>query len=182
MHNSNHILASKVFISPFPFFLEGRVGVLRFRSIEVQEISGPAWVSCGKLPAARNYSFQNGYRDVIVVSVAYLLGFLAIFSVYVGYVHCKYTHIPAPKRDSFFLGHAPVITRELESGKIMDELHRIHGCVVLIWLYHEPLVFLSDPELVRKCPVTLNLPKNPFSSEVLASRLDKEWLKMGWSR
>ena len=117
-------------------------------------------MSCGKLLAARNYSFQNGR---IIVSVACLLGLLAIFSVYVGYAHCKYTHIPAPKRDSFFLGYAPLITRELERGKIMDELHRIHGCVVLIWLYHEPLVFLSDPELARKCPVTLNLPKNPFS-------------------
>ena len=67
----------------------------------------------------------------IVVSVASLLGLLAIFSVYVGYLHWKYNHIPAPKRDNFFLGHVPLIARELERGKIMDEvveeLHRIHA-------------------------------------------------------
>ena len=148
--------------------------------IEAQEISGSVWVSCGKLLAARNYSFQNGR---IVVSVAYLLGLLAIFSVYVGYVHCKYTHIPAPKRDSFFLGYAPLITRELERGKIMDELvdelHRINGSVVLIWLYHEPLVFISDPELARKCLVTLNLPKNPFSYTSLGFPFEQRMAENG---
>lgn len=104
---------------------------------------------------------------VVSLAVAPLLGLLAIFSVYVGYLHWKYSHIPSPKRDNFFLGHIPLISRELERGKIMDEvvdeLHRIHGSVMLIWLYHKPLVFLSDPELARKCLVNLNLPKNPFS-------------------
>ena len=34
--------------------------------------------------------------------------------------------------------------------------------MVLIWVYHYPYPFVSDPELVRKCLITLNLPKNPY--------------------
>ena len=31
-----------------------------------------------------------------------------------------------------------------------------------MWAYHRPFTFASDPELVRKCVITLNLPKHPF--------------------
>ena len=103
---------------------------------------------------------------VFVISVASLLGLLlTVYSVYLVFVHWKYSHLPGPKRDSFFFGNIPLIRREREQGKIMhqlvEELHSAHGPVVLMWALHNPFLFVSDPELVRKCMITLNLPKNP---------------------
>ena len=44
--------------------------------------------------------------------------------------------------------------------EIVNDMRRIYGPVVLIWGYHRPFTFVCDPELVRKCLITLNLPKN----------------------
>lgn len=101
-----------------------------------------------------------------VITVASLIVLIfAAFSIYLVYIHWKLSHLPGPKRDSFFSGNIPYILRERARGKIIhemiDELHSIHGPVVLLWAYHNPFTFVSDPELVRKCMITLNLPKNP---------------------
>ena len=102
-----------------------------------------------------------------LIALASLLGLLFTgVSLYLVYVHWKYNHRPGPKRDSFFTGNVPLICRGREQGKIFPEvvaeLHGIYGPVVLIWVYHYPYPFVSDPELVRKCLITLNLPKNPY--------------------
>ena len=104
--------------------------------------------------------------STFVITVASLLGLLfTAFSIYLVYVHWKYSHFPGPKRDSFFFGNIPFILRERERGKIMyelmAELHSIHGPIVIIWAYHNPITYVADPELVRKCLISLNLPKNP---------------------
>ena len=101
-----------------------------------------------------------------VISVVSLLGLsFTAFSIYLFYLHWRYSHIPGPKRDSFFFGNFALIQREREQGKILAEifqdLHSIHGPVVLIWALHNPVISVSDPEIARKLVVTLNLPKNP---------------------
>lgn len=103
--------------------------------------------------------------SLFVIAVVSLLGLIfSAISLYLAYLHRKYSHLPGPKRDSFFLGNIPHILRERERGKIiheiMHDMHRIYGPVVLMWAYHRPFIFVSDPELVRKCLITLNLPKN----------------------
>ena len=103
---------------------------------------------------------------LFVISVASLLGLLlTVYSVYLVFVHWKYSHLPGPKRDSFFFGNIPLIVRERERGKIfielVEELHSVHGPVILVWVLHRPILFVSDPELARKCIITLNLPKHP---------------------
>lgn len=61
--------------------------------------------------------------SVITVSVASLVGFsLAVFSIYLVYVHRKYSHVPGPKRDNFFSGNVPLMRRHREKGKVMHEL------------------------------------------------------------
>lgn len=102
----------------------------------------------------------------LVIAVASLLSLtFTAYSVFLAYLHWKYSHLPGPKRESFFSGNLPFVKRERVKGKMIHEilidLHRIHGPVVLMWAYHHPFTFVSDPELVRKCMVTLNLPKNP---------------------
>lgn len=102
-----------------------------------------------------------------VISIAALLAILfSAFSIYLAYLHWKYSHFPGPKRDSFFTGNLPYIKRGIAKGQIFPEmvieLNRIHGPVILLWIFHRPITFVSDPELIRKCLITLNLPKNPF--------------------
>ena len=46
-------------------------------------------------------------------------------------------------------------------SELVEELHSVHGPVVLMWALHRPFIFISDPELARKCIIILNLPKNP---------------------
>ena len=100
------------------------------------------------------------------ISLSSLLGLLiTAFSIYLFYLHWRYSHIPGPKRDSFFFGNFALIQRQREQGKILaeifQELHSIHGPVVLIWALHNPVISVSDPEIARKLVVILNLPKNP---------------------
>ena len=104
--------------------------------------------------------------SAIFIAVVSLLGLIfTAFSIYLVYIHWKFSHIPGPKRDSFFLGNVPLIRREREKGKIMgelmQELHSIYGPVVLMWGFHRPFLSVSDRELAKKCLITLNLPKNP---------------------
>ncbi|XP_022782298.1 cholesterol 24-hydroxylase-like [Stylophora pistillata] len=103
---------------------------------------------------------------VCVTSLAALIAAIfSGFSIYLAYLHWKYSHIPGPKRDSFFSGNLPYILTERAKGKtifeMVDELHGTHGPVVLLFVFNNPFTFVSDPELVRKCVITLNLPKNP---------------------
>ena len=104
------------------------------------------------------------FSGLVIIVVSLLALCFAAFSIYLVYVHWKYSHIPGPKRDSFFVGNIPLIRRERERGKIVhelvQELHSIHGPVVLMWAFHNPFIFVSDPDLVKKCLITLNLPKN----------------------
>ena len=104
--------------------------------------------------------------SAIFIAIVSLLGLIfTAFSIYLVYIHWKFSHIPGPKRDSFFLGNVPLIRREREKGKIMgelmQELHSIYGPVVLMWGFHRPFLSVSDRELAKKCLITLNLPKNP---------------------
>ena len=66
-------------------------------------------------------TFAVGF-SLFVIAVLSLLGLIfAATSLYSAYLHWKYSHLPGPKRDSFFSGHIPHILRERERGKIIDE-------------------------------------------------------------
>ena len=60
--------------------------------------------------------------SAISIAVVSLLGLIfTAFSIYLVYIHWKFSHIPGPKRDSFFFGNVPLIRRERENGKLMGE-------------------------------------------------------------
>ncbi|XP_068729246.1 cholesterol 24-hydroxylase-like [Montipora capricornis] len=103
---------------------------------------------------------------LIVIALAFLVGFsFTAISIYLVYLHWKYRHLPGPKRDSFFSGNLALVIRNQEKGKIfhqlMQEFHSTYGPVVVMWIYHLPFIFVTDPELTKQCLVTLNLPKSP---------------------
>ena len=110
---------------------------------------------------------------MLALSFACLLSLVFMgYSSYLIYVHWMYSHIPGPKRDNFFSGNYPLLQREGKRGKILHEvvedLRVNYGPVMVIWIYHRPIVFVSDPEVARKCLVTLNLPKNSFGAKNFA--------------
>lgn len=101
----------------------------------------------------------------IVAFASLLLLTFASFSLYVLYQHWRYRHIPGPPRDGFFTGNTPFIRKEKKrvpgSGMmaIWFNWYKTYGPVYVLWIYHIPVVALSDPDLVKKALVTLNLPK-----------------------
>ncbi len=92
------------------------------------------------------------------------LGFVA-FSLYIFYQHWRYRHIPGPARDGFFTGNIPSIRKEKKRvpGRGMSDIwlnwYHEYGSVFVMWIYHVPIVILSDPEIAKKALITLNLPK-----------------------
>ncbi|EDO42396.1 predicted protein, partial [Nematostella vectensis] len=83
---------------------------------------------------------------------------------YLFYVHRLYSHIPSPPRDSFFFGHVPYIRRERTRGR---EIHEVviewtnkYGPIIVFWAFHNPVVFVVSPEMVKKVLVTYDLPKS----------------------
>ena len=110
---------------------------------------------------------------MLALSFACLLSLVfMVYSSYLIYVHWMYSHIPGPKRDNFFSGNYPLLQREGKRGKILHEvvedLRVNYGPVMVIWIYYRPILFVSDPEVARKCLVTLNLPKNSFGAKNFA--------------
>lgn len=108
--------------------------------------------------------------DLLLVLAIILASLLtSLFVIVVGYIHYQhylYKHIPGPPRDSFFFGNVPSIQKEvIENKKSVCEVwfdwHLQYGSVFVFWVYHTAVVIVTDPELVKKLLVTLNLPKAP---------------------
>ncbi|KAL9961375.1 hypothetical protein ACROYT_G030299 [Oculina patagonica] len=102
---------------------------------------------------------------IVTLASLLTLGFV-VFSLYVFYQHWRYRHIPGPARDGFFTGNIPSIRKEKKrvpgSGMmvIWKKWYQEYGSVYVTWIYHVPVVVLSDPDTAKKALVTLNLPKS----------------------
>ena len=101
-----------------------------------------------------------------LVALASLLSLVFVsFSSYVFYQHWRYRHIPGPPRDGFFIGNIPSIRKEKKRvpGRGMNAIwfdwYHKFGSVYVMWVYHVPVVVLSDPDTAKEALVTLNLPK-----------------------
>lgn len=101
---------------------------------------------------------------ILTVASILALGFLS-FSLYVLYQHWRYRHIPGPARDGFFTGNVPFIRKERKRvpGRGMSDIwfnwYHEYGSVYVQWIYHVPVVIISDPDMAKKALITLNLPK-----------------------
>lgn len=97
---------------------------------------------------------------------AYVLGALALTSAavflmvvaYFHYIHWRYSHIPQPKRPSFFLGHVPdIFQAQRESGNedlsftvvLQQWYEHVGSPTFVIFGFHRPLVVTVDPENVK---------------------------------
>ena len=83
------------------------------------------------------------------------------------------TIFPDRRGTAFFSGNYPLVQREGKKGRILhdvvvQDLRVNYGPVMVMWIYHRPILFVSDPEVARKCLVTLNPPKNSFGAKNFA--------------
>eukprot|EP00731_Ephydatia_muelleri_P028814 Em0020g458a len=89
---------------------------------------------------------------LLLVTTAFLL-----FSLYVAYIHWKYSHIPSPKMSSFFLGHiANILTLRKESGNeflpfadVIAKWTEEAGHIFVAFFLFSPVVFSSNPDDVK---------------------------------
>ena len=110
--------------------------------------------------AVTDFSFAT---CTVTLAALVTFGFFS-FSLYVLYQHWRYRHIPGPARDGFFTGNVPFIRKEKQRNPagmtvISYNWYREYGSVYVMWIYHIPVVMLSDPDAAKKALVTLNLPK-----------------------
>eukprot|EP00112_Aurelia_sp_Birch-Aquarium-sp1_P021901 Seg6.9 transcript_id=Seg6.9/GoldUCD/mRNA.D3Y31 product="Cholesterol 24-hydroxylase" protein_id=Seg6.9/GoldUCD/D3Y31 len=98
----------------------------------------------------------------IVPVIVTLLCFCSL-SLWVIYMHHRYSHIPGPTRDSFFMGNLPAIKRRLSNGalaEIICDWLREFGPVICVWLTIQPVVFVGDAAAIRDIIVVKDYPKS----------------------
>nr|UPI41565.1 CYP2 [Erythropodium caribaeorum] len=99
--------------------------------------------------------------------ILFLVAGLMLF-VYIGYLliwrRLKYRHIPGPPLAHVIKGHAGDMLKKIADGFPLDEYlldcHKSYGNVVLIWLYHEPLLSVTSPAMVKETLVLNRFPKS----------------------
>ena len=139
-----------------------------------------------------SYQSRAGMRKKMAVT---LLSFIVVFSgctiftlvlcliLHLDYLHKKYSHIPGPRRESFFWGNAKAIERKKNEGKLGIEIIRdycdLYGPVTLLWFANKPAVVISDAELVKKALITCDLPKDPTSCESIGFVFGQRFARKG---
>ena len=91
-----------------------------------------------------------------------LLGFILSFAsllfscgcIYLIHIHNEYSHIPGPRRSSFFLGNVPEIKMYLKEDKLLYDyyldLYHKYGPLFVIFVVHRPMVLVTDPLYIKK--------------------------------
>lgn len=131
-------------------------------------------------------------RDVFslfIYLVAIFLFFVAagftLYVLYLSYVrHIKYAHIPGPPVKNFLTGHlneffVETKRRGLPSAEFELQMLLLYGKVVLLWIYHIPLVVVGSPDIVKETLVTKNYPKSKLLYSTLISLYGQRFLGIG---
>ncbi|KAL5473747.1 hypothetical protein EMCRGX_G028291 [Ephydatia muelleri] len=119
---------------------------------------------------------------LLLVTTAFLL-----FSLYVAYIHWKYSHIPSPKMGSFFLGHIPsMIAMREESGNEFEPFSNLvgrwaeqAGDFFVVFFLINPLVLTTNPDAVKRVASDENISKAASSNSRISSVFGKRFLGQG---
>ncbi|XP_072283556.1 cholesterol 24-hydroxylase-like [Pyxicephalus adspersus] len=111
-----------------------------------------------------------------------LLAFL-LYCGYIHYIHMKYDHIPGPPRDSFFLGHAPILAKAKENQKLSHDCFlrwsEEYGPVYRLNFLHYVVLNSSDPESVKEFLMSSDYPKDPITYNRLFYLFGRRFLGKG---
>ena len=123
----------------------------------------------------------------LLVITLCLAAFTLIFCclVFLHHKHKTLDHIPGPKRDGFFWGNVKTMQRLKEahgfsSGvQVLNLLSQEYGPVMVVWLFHLPIVYVTDADLVKKVLITSNFPKDSWSYDKLGYVFGERFLGKG---
>ncbi|XP_022090630.1 cholesterol 24-hydroxylase-like [Acanthaster planci] len=86
--------------------------------------------------------------------------------VFLHYRHWKYSHIPGPKRRSFFLGNIQDFREYVAKGKLIEDAIKDwadeFGPVCVVWFLHRCIVYFNDTRAIKEILVSgsLKYPKD----------------------
>jgi cholesterol 24(S)-hydroxylase len=95
-------------------------------------------------------------------------GCVVCFAAYLYYIHKINDHLPGPPRSSFILGHLPDIwaykaATDRTTNEFLLQKRLEYGPIFVLFIFHQPIVFLSDPSYLRHVYINnhSSLCKNP---------------------
>ncbi|XP_029453621.1 cholesterol 24-hydroxylase-like [Rhinatrema bivittatum] len=108
---------------------------------------------------------------------------LLSYAAYVKYVHLKFDHIPGPPRDSFFLGHAPTLSKALESYRNIHDTvlqwAEEYGPIFRINIFHRVAIYAISPEAIKEYLMSPQCPKDPYTYNLFFYLFGKRFLGKG---
>ncbi|XP_067411168.1 cholesterol 24-hydroxylase isoform X2 [Emydura macquarii macquarii] len=119
---------------------------------------------------------------LLLLLALFLLAF-GLYCCYVGAVHLKYDHIPGAPRDSFFLGHLPIIWRMLKRNELVHDLFiqwaEEYGPVVRVNAFHRVSLMVFSPEGVKEYLMLPQYPKDRITYNGLYALFGTRFLGNG---
>ncbi|XP_074852637.1 cholesterol 24-hydroxylase isoform X2 [Carettochelys insculpta] len=126
---------------------------------------------------------MEGLGALLLLLLSLCLLAFGLYCCYVGAIHAKYDHIPGPPRESFFLGHLPMIWRILKKDELMHELFRQwseeYGPIVRVNGFHRVSLLILSPEGVKEFLMMPQYPKDRVSYSRLSSLFGVRFLGNG---
>eukprot|EP00731_Ephydatia_muelleri_P028755 Em0020g399a len=124
----------------------------------------------------------SGGGLLLLVITAFLL-----FSLYVAYIHWKYSHIPSPKMNSFFLGHFPDILNMRKQSrnefepftKMFAKWAEEKGDLFVVFFAFKPLVVSINPDDVQRLAYNESVSKSPMNYESLSTLFGTRFMGQG---
>ncbi|XP_025906201.1 cholesterol 24-hydroxylase [Nothoprocta perdicaria] len=106
--------------------------------------------------------------SLVMLALLLLAPLLLAFIVYCGYVHwvhMKYDHIPGAPRESFLLGHLPILWRLMKKNEFIHDLFlewaQKYGPILRLNAFHRVSVMILSPEGVKEILMSPQYQKDP---------------------
>ncbi|KAL5473722.1 hypothetical protein EMCRGX_G028256 [Ephydatia muelleri] len=124
----------------------------------------------------------SGGGLLLLVTTAFLL-----FSLYVAYIHWKYSHIPSPKRNSFFLGHIQDLQAlSKQTGNEFEPLATAItkwaeqvGDLFVVFMVFNPVVISCNPDDVKRVASDETVDKSAFSMKRIGTVFGRRFVGQG---
>ncbi|XP_019408042.1 PREDICTED: cholesterol 24-hydroxylase isoform X1 [Crocodylus porosus] len=118
---------------------------------------------------------------LLLLSVS-LLAF-SFYCCYLKFIHMKYDHIPGPPRESFVLGHLPILWNLQRKNGLLHGLFmqwaETYGPIVRLNVFHGVSVIVFSPEGVKEYLMSPEYPKDPTVYGQLSHLLGVRFLGNG---
>nr|XP_006123832.1 cholesterol 24-hydroxylase isoform X1 [Pelodiscus sinensis] len=113
---------------------------------------------------------MEGLGALLLLLLSLCLLAFGLYCCYVAATHAKYDHIPGAPRESFILGHLPIIWRIFKRNELIQDLFiqwaEEYGPIVRINAFHRVSLLILSPEGVKEF---LTMPQYPKDRKTYSS-------------